>query len=49
LSFDEIVKKIRQGAVLDILDNREEFEGQKLMILNIDGYAWAVPFERRGG
>lgn len=48
LSFDEIVEKIRQGAVLDILDNREEFEGQKLMILNIDGYAWGVPIEKRG-
>ena len=48
LSFDEIVEKIREGAVLDILDNREEFEGQKLMILNIDGYIWAVPFEKRG-
>jgi len=48
LSFDEIVEKIRQGAVLDILDNREEFEGQKLLILNIDNYVWVVPIEFRG-
>ncbi len=28
LSFDEIAEKIRQG-VLDVLNNREEFEGQE--------------------
>lgn len=48
LSFDEIVEKIRQGAVLDIVDNKDEFRGQKLLILNIDGYVWVVPIEFRG-
>jgi len=49
LSFDEIVENIRQGAVLDIVDNREEFKEQKLLILNINNYSWVVPVEFRDG
>jgi len=49
LSFDEIAENIRQGAVLDIVDNREEFKEQKLLILDINNYAWVVPVEFREG
>ncbi len=50
ISFEEIVELITSKSLLTVRNhpNPEKYPGQKVFIVNIDGYAWAVPFERRG-
>lgn len=46
ISFERICVAIESGRILDIRQNLNtpEYAHQKLMILEIDGYAWVVPF-----
>lgn len=46
ISFERICVAIESGRILDIRQNlnSSEYAHQKLMILEIDGYAWVVPF-----
>lgn len=41
---------IEQGDVLDIIihPNPNKYPGQQVLILNINGYAYAVPFVEQG-
>lgn len=44
ITFELCVTYIELGHVLDVLVNRSPREHQKVFILNIDGYAFRVPF-----
>ena len=46
VSFEEIVFHIERGDVLDILEhpNRERYEGQRIVVVQREGYAYLVPF-----
>ena len=46
VSFEEIVFHIERGAVLDILEhpNRERYGGQRIFVVQREGYAYLVPF-----
>ena len=46
ISFEEIVFHIEQKQVLDIVEhpNQEKYKGQKMFIININNYAYLVPF-----
>lgn len=46
ISFEEILFHIRRGDVLDILEhpNAEKYSGQWVLVVNVDGYAYLVPF-----
>ena len=46
ISFEEIVFHIERGQVLDILDhpNQEKYGGQKIFVIDVEGYAYLVPF-----
>ena len=46
VSFEETVFHIERGDLLDILEhpNQERYPGQKIFVVNIDGYAFLVPF-----
>ena len=50
ISFEEIAYIIKEGGLLDIIDhpNRKKYPNQKLLIINVNGYAWVVPTEKRG-
>ena len=50
ISFEEIIKAVASGGLIDVLyhPNREKYPNQKLLIVNLKGYAWVVPFEERG-
>ena len=50
VSFEQIVFLIENDCVLDILDhtNRRKYKNQRVYIINIDDYAYAVPFEDLG-
>ena len=46
ISFEEVVFHIERGDILDILEhpNREKYGNQQIFVLNIEGYAYLVPF-----
>ncbi len=47
ISFERVLVGILNNEVLDIIDNKNtvKYPGQKLFILNIDNYAYVVPFK----
>ena len=46
ISFEEIVFHVGRGHILDILEhpNQERYGGQRIFVINVDGYAYLVPF-----
>lgn len=46
ISFEEIVFHIERGDVLDLQDhpNQEKYPGQRIFIVDVEGYAYVVPF-----
>jgi hypothetical protein len=46
LSFEKIVLYIENGYLLDVIKhpNSEKYENQQLFIVEIDDYAYVVPF-----
>lgn len=46
ISFEEIVFHIEKGHILDIVEhpNQEKYKGQKIFVINIENYAYLVPF-----
>lgn len=46
ISFEEVVFYIEKKHLLDIVQhpNQEKYKGQRIFIVNIDNYAYLVPF-----
>ena len=46
ISFEDVVFYISQGFLLDVLEhpNQEKYQGQKIFVVQIDDYAYLVPF-----
>ena len=46
ISFEEVVFYIEKGLLLDIVKhpNQEKYAGQRIFIININDYAYLVPF-----
>ncbi len=46
ISFEDIVKSLREGKLLDRYKhpNEEEYPHQEIMVVEIGGYAYLVPF-----
>ena len=46
ISFEDVVFYIEQGFLLDVLEhpNQEKYKGQKIFVVQIDEYAYLVPF-----
>ncbi len=46
ISFEEVVFHVERGDVLDILKhpNQEKYSGQRIMVVNVEGYTYLVPF-----
>jgi hypothetical protein len=46
ISFEDVVSYIEQGFLLDVLEypNQEQYQGQKIFVVQIDEYAYLVPF-----
>ena len=44
--FEEIIQKIESGARVIETDhpNKEKYPNQKILIVDVDGYAYLVPF-----
>jgi uncharacterized DUF497 family protein len=50
ISFEEVLVYIQNGGVLDIIrhPNRNRYSGQNIIVLDIDGYVWLVPYVKTG-
>ena len=46
ITFEEVVFWIMRGGLLDILEhpNKEKYPNQRVFIVNMDDYAFIVPF-----
>lgn len=46
ISFEQVTMHIEQGNLIDIVihPNSEEYPNQKILIVEIDNYAYLVPF-----
>ena len=46
ISFEEIVLYIEMGYLLDVLEhsNQEKYKGQRVFVMQVDEYAYLVPF-----
>ncbi|HSO13915.1 MAG TPA: hypothetical protein VLT51_16175 [Anaerolineales bacterium] len=46
ISFEDVVFYIDQGFLLDVLEhpNQEKYKGQKIFVVQMDDYAYLVPF-----
>ena len=46
ISFEEIVLNIQLGNEVDIFEhpNQEQYPGQKISVVLVEGYAYLVPF-----
>lgn len=44
--FEEVEKAIQDGRILDVLihDDQKKYPWQKILIIEIQGYAWRVPY-----
>ena len=47
VTFEEIVFHLRHGGLLDMFEhpNQKRYPGQRVFVINIEGYAYVVPFE----
>ena len=46
VAFEDIVFHLSQGGLLDTIEhpNQQKYPGQMIFIVNVEGYAYLVPF-----
>ena len=51
ICFEDVVVSIENGQVLDVIrhPNRDRYPRQNIIILNMDGYVWLVPYIKQSG
>ena len=50
ISFEQVVMHIDRGDVLDVIahPNPDRYRNQKIIVVNINDYAYAVPYVEQG-
>jgi hypothetical protein len=50
ISFERVVVAVEAGDILAVLEhpNPARYPGQQVYVVEIDGYAWAVPYRDEG-
>jgi uncharacterized DUF497 family protein len=50
VSFEQVVMHIENGDVLDVMahPNKTKYPRQQVLVININDYAYAVPFVEQG-
>ena len=49
--FEDVLVHIQNGDVLDVIrhSNRERYPRQNIIVLNVEGYVWLVPYVKTRG
>ena len=50
ISFERLVVAIESGDILAVLEhpNPDDYPDQRLYVVEVDGYAWVVPYRDEG-
>lgn len=50
VSFEDVLFALQSGRLLDDLvhPNDEKYPNQRMLVVEIDGYAWLVPYVENG-
>ncbi|PIQ91549.1 MAG: toxin [Parcubacteria group bacterium CG11_big_fil_rev_8_21_14_0_20_39_22] len=48
VSFEEVVMLIESNNLLDLISNTSKYPGQRVFVIDIEGYAYLVPFVEEG-
>lgn len=51
MSLEDVLVSIQNGGILDIIrhPDPDRYPNQNVIVLNIDGYVWLVPYVKSGG
>lgn len=51
MCFEDVLVCIQNGEVLDVIrhPNPERYPGQSIIVLNVGGYVWLVPYVKQKG
>jgi len=51
ICFEDVLVAIENGGVLGVIrhPNRERYPGQNIIVLNIEGYVWLIPYVKTSG
>ena len=51
MCFEDVVVCIQNGDVIDVIrhPNQERYPGQNMMVINVDGYVWLIPYVKQAG
>ena len=46
ITFDDVLFHLSRGGLLDTIEhpNQEHYHGQRILTVNVEGYAYLVPF-----
>jgi len=44
ISFEDVLFAIESDQILDIVENTKKYPNQKIFVVNIDNYAYLIPF-----
>lgn len=49
--FEDVLVHIQNGGVLDVIrhPDRERYPDQNIIVLNVEGYVWLVPYVKTKG
>lgn len=49
--FEDVLVCIQNGDVLDVIrhPNQDRYPGQNMIVLNMNGYVWLVPYVKKKG
>jgi hypothetical protein len=51
ICFEDVIIHVQNGCVLDVIrhPNRERYPKQKIMVLDVEGYIYLVPYVKSRG
>ena len=49
--FEDVLVCIQNGGVIDVIrhPNRDRYPSQSIIVLNVEGYVWLVPYVKTRG
>ena len=47
VSFEAVIAALNNGKLLDIIENTEKYPHQKIYVIELNGYAYLVPYVRK--
>lgn len=51
ICFEDVLVHIQNGGIVDVIKHpkADRYPDQNIIVLNVDGYVWLVPYVKRNG